>query len=82
MGYGSWLDDRIWSSINPIPLDTNHPIYQLWRAMRNDPSQPNPGPPITDIIDTGDPNVGAQQAFSSGMVLGVGGDGQAYVADG
>ena len=80
MAAGSEIDDQIWHSINPdLVLNTESGIYKLWRSLRNDPTQPNPGPPIGGETPMSN---GVQQCFSSGMVIGWNETDGAYVADG
>jgi hypothetical protein len=80
VSYGSYIDDVIWQSIVPgLPLNDQAAIYQLWRQLRNDQAQPNPGPPLGPEIET---PVGVQQAFSSGIVLGWNAEDGAYIANG
>ena len=80
MAYGSYIDDRIWSAILPdLVLNPEAAIYLFWRELRNDPATPNPGPPITPEIET---EVGVQQAFSSGIVIGWNETDGAYIANG
>lgn len=80
MSEGSYIDDQVWRAILPeLGFNPDAAIYQFWRQLRNDPSQPNPGPPVTPEIDT---PVGVQQGFSSGLVIGWNADAGAYIANG
>ena len=80
MSLGSEIDDQIWHSIVPdLVLNTDSAIYKFWRQMRNDPSHPNPGPPIGPETQMSN---GVQQAFSSGLVIGWNETDGAYLADG
>lgn len=80
MAYGSYIDDRVWKAIVPdLPFNDQAAIYLFWRELRNDPAMPNPGPPITPEIET---EVGVQQAFSSGIVIGWNETDGAYIANG
>jgi len=80
MSYGSYIDDQVWRAILPdLEFNPDAAIYVLWRQLRNDPTQANPGPPVTPEIPT---EVGVQQGFSSGLVIGWNAQDGAYVADG
>lgn len=80
MVYGSYIDDRLWNAILPdLVLNPEAAIYKFWRELRNDPATLNPGLPVTPEIET---EVGVQQGFSGGIVLGWNETDGAYIANG
>jgi len=74
---GSYIDHAVWpAAFDDIPFNPDSAIYKLWRELR---SEGKPiGVPVTAEIDT---EVGVQQGFSSGMVLGWNADDGAYIAN-
>jgi hypothetical protein len=65
---GSYIDQAVWQSvIGDLPFNPDAGIYRYWRSLRQaDPPQ-YIGVPVTPEIET---EVGVQQGFSSGAVLG------------
>jgi uncharacterized protein with LGFP repeats len=80
MSNGSYIDDVLWKAVIPdLSFNPDAAIYKFWRELRNDPSTVNPGLPVTPEIET---EVGIQQGFSGGVVLGWNETDGAYIANG
>jgi hypothetical protein len=77
---GSYIDDVLWGTvIGPGHFNPDGGVYKYWRQLRSaDPPQ-YLGVPVTPEIET---EVGVQQGFSSGCVLGWDPVNGAYIANG
>jgi uncharacterized protein with LGFP repeats len=76
---GSYIDQELWRSvIEDLPFNPDAGIYKYWRALKSaDPPQ-YIGVPVTPEIET---DVGIQQGFSSGAVIGWSPEEGAYLAN-